>query len=359
MQRRFPRRGLFPLAALSSLLCLLLAGCATKPKATKEAIFFPPPPDQPRIQYLTSFSSESEFAGKGGFKDFVTGGSTIQRPIWKPYGISLRPGMLYVCDTQPKNVGTLDLARKQLRFLRPTGHEGLKMPINVVVGADGMKYVADTGWNQLRMYSADGRFRGAFAPELLGRPCGLALSGDRLYVGDLSNRCVRVFSLASQELLLTLPQEGAPEIAQVRGPTNLAVDDEGRIYVSDTTDFAIKVFDAAGNHLRTIGELGLRPGAFALPKGIAVDRAGRIYVVDAATGVVQLFNQEGELLMYFAGPDSPAGAASYLPAGLAVDYDNVKHFQSFVAPGRQLEYLIFVTNQLGDRKISVYGFLKQ
>jgi DNA-binding beta-propeller fold protein YncE len=359
MNTRFTPSRVVRLAALPLAALLLLAGCATKPKAPKEAVFFPPAPDQPRIQYLTSFSSEAGYAGKGGFKDFVTGGSTLHRPIWKPYGVTLRPGRLYVCDTQPKNVGTLDLAKKQLRYLRPTGQEALKMPINVAVDSDGTKYVADTGWAQVRVYGPDGKFRGPFAPEHLGKPCGLVLAGDRLYVGDLSNRCVRVFNKATREVLLTLPQAGAPEAAQVRGPTNLAVDDQGRIYVSDTMDFTVKIFAPDGQHLRTVGDLGTRPGAFALPKGIGVDRAGRFYVVDGATGVIQLFDQAGQLLMYFAGPDSPGGSACYLPAGLAVDYDNLQYFQSFVAPGRQIEYLIFVANQLGDRKISVYGFLKQ
>lgn len=359
MNLRLPAPRACRFFAVPAALLLLLAGCATKPKVAKDAIFFPAAPDQPRIQYLTSFSSESEYAGKGGFKNFVTGGATMQRPLWKPYGVTTKPGMLYVCDTQPKNVAALDLAKKRIRYLRPTGREAFKSPINVAVDANGTKYVSDTQWEMVRVFAPDGTFKGAFAPETQMKPCGLALAGDRLYVGDLANQCVRVFNKATGEVLLTLPAPDAPEAAQLRGPTNLAVDDQGRIYVSDTKDFAIKIFDANGKHLRTIGDLGLRPGSFAMPKGIGVDREGRIYVVDGATSLVQLFNQQGELLMFFAGPDSPGTSACYLPAGLAVDYDNVKYFQSFVAPGRQIEYLIFVTNQLGDHKVSVYGLLKQ
>jgi hypothetical protein len=42
-----------------------------------------------------------------------------------------------------------------------------------------------------------------------------------------------------------------------------------------------------------------------------------------------------------------------------VDYDNVKYFEKFVAPGQKLEYLIYVTNQVGPNKVSVFGFLRK
>jgi hypothetical protein len=45
-----------------------------------------------------------------------------------------------------------------------------------------------------------------------------------------------------------------------------------------------------------------------------------------------------------------------LPAGVTVDYDNLSYFQRFAAPGFTLEYLIFVTNQTGGQKVSVFGF---
>ena len=48
-----------------------------------------------------------------------------------------------------------------------------------------------------------------------------------------------------------------------------------------------------------------------------------------------------------------------LPAAVVVDYDSVEYFQKYLAPGRQCEYLIFVTSQAGPQKVSVYGFLKQ
>ena len=95
------------------------------------------------------------------------------------------------------------------------------------------------------------------------------------------------------------------------------------------------------------------PGQFARPKGIAVDRQGLIYVVDASTELIQVFNPQGQVLMYFGGPER--GAAT-LPAGITIDYDNVGQFQRYVAPGFKVDYLVLVANQTGPNKISVFGF---
>jgi hypothetical protein len=78
-------------------------------------------------------------------------------------------------------------------------------------------------------------------------------------------------------------------------------------------------------------------------------------VVDAASQVVQLFNPEGRILMDFGNPKSGAGALE-LPAGIAIDYDDVDLFQKYAAPGFTLEHLVLVSSQLGERKINVYGF---
>jgi len=88
---------------------------------------------------------------------------------------------------------------------------------------------------------------------------------------------------------------------------------------------------------------------------LAVDRAGRIYVVDAAAQVVQVFSPDGQLLMYFGGPDG-GGHELSLPAGIAIDYDNVERFRPLIAPNFSVEYLVLVSSQYGDNKINIYGF---
>jgi sugar lactone lactonase YvrE len=342
-------------AAFTAFL-LAFAGCATAPKTPKTYIYFPPPPDEARLQFLTSFSSEKGFAGSSKFLTYVVGSDQKDAALAKPYGIALQKGKLYVCDSVPAAVEILDLAKGRLRYFGSSGEGRMRLPINVAVDTDGTRYVTDTTRGQVLIYSAKDEFLGALGGKDELKPVGVAVSGGRLYVTDLKQHSVLVYDKVKREKLFSIPRDPSDENSRLMSPTNLAIDRQGRICVSDTGGFFIKIFDAEGRHLRTIGEQGLTPGSFALPKGIAVDREGRIYVVDAATQVIQLFDPEGRILMFFGNPKGEGPGSTSLPAGIAVDYDHLKFFQQYAAPGFKLDYLVFVTNQYGDQKVSVYGF---
>ena len=338
----------------------LSGGCASQSSKKPAGVtFYPPPPDEPRIQFLTSLNSEDDLGSKSKFSDFVVGTDKVYRPLWKPYGIAVHSNKLYVCDTQPANLAVIDPAAQKFRYIRPAGQQAaMKVPIGVAVDADGTIYVTDTGREQVLRYSQEGDLISAMGKRGEMRPCGIALTADKIYVTDLSNHCVRVYAKATRELLFTVPRK-ADEKSKLFSPTNVAVDDDGRIYVSDTGGFYVNIYDPQGNYLQTIGELGIEPGRFALPKGIAVDREKRIYVVDAATAVIQLFDSQGRLLMFFGEPKSSGPGGLYLPAGITIDYERVPFFEKFAAPGTKLEYIIFVTNQAGLQKVSAYGFLRK
>ncbi|MDP3980008.1 MAG: hypothetical protein Q8Q33_01200, partial [Chlamydiota bacterium] len=140
-------------------------------------------------------------------------------------------------------------------------------------------------------------------------------------------------------------------------PTNLDLDNSGNMYVSDTGAFNVKKYSADGKLLASYGSHGDALGQFARNKGIAVDREGRVYVVDAAFEKVQIFDQNGQLLLYF--PESNDPAALVLPAGIAIDYDHIEYFKTDINSSFKVDYLIFVTSQYGNRKVSVFGFGKK
>ena len=79
------------------------------------------------------------------------------------------------------------------------------------------------------------------------------------------------------------------------------MDKEGNLYVTDTLNDRVEMFDADGEFVSTFGKNGDGPADFERPKGIAVDCDGHIWVVDAAQSMVKVFNQQGQLLIYFGG----------------------------------------------------------
>jgi sugar lactone lactonase YvrE len=79
-----------------------------------------------------------------------------------------------------------------------------------------------------------------------------------------------------------------------------------RIYVSDTGNQRIQVFDAEGNPLFRFGERGTDPGQFLFPYGLAVT-AERLFVADLYRSRILTFDLEGNFLGYFAEAAREAG----------------------------------------------------
>jgi DNA-binding beta-propeller fold protein YncE len=353
---RLPIRSWLLTGLWAVALAALAAGCVSARKSAPSYTFFPAAPDEPRIQFLAAFSSDLELGRSPSFSDFITGRPSGASPLVKPYGMALKDGKLYVCDTMTSSIQVFDLVKRRSRNFAPRGEGRIQTPINITIDADGTRYVTDTGRNQVLIFSKDDGYVGAIGTTGEMKPTDVAVTPDRLYVTDVKGHGVRVYSKADRKLMFTIPRDAKPGKEGLYSPTNLAIDKQGRLLVSDLGAFAVQVYDLDGKYLRTIGQQGVAPGLFARPKGIAVDREGRVYVVDASTQVVQLFDPEGRLLMYFGQAGSSTEGELYLPAAVKVDYDNVSLFQKKAAPGFKIEYLILVTSQFGDRKISVYGF---
>lgn len=343
----------------AALLLLLASGCATQPSAPKKYLFYPAPPDEPRLQYLTGFSSGKEFFGQSGMKKFVLGRSSRDKYVGKPYGIAASKGQIFYGDTGIGGVGLLKLDKKVMEYFIPDRDGKMKSPINTAADAAGNLYVTDTERDQVLIYDRDGTPLEPIGKKDEFKPCGLAIAGENLYVTDLKNHQVRIYKLSDRTLVRTIPRTDDAGKGKLYSPVNVAVDQSGKVYVSDPGSFCVQIYDAEGRHVRTLGKQGVEPGKFARPRGLAVDHEERLYVVDAATQVVQLFDREGRLLIYLGDPAISGPGATHLPAGVAVDYENVAYFQKYCAPGKQLEYVVYLTNQYGDPKISVYGFLKQ
>lgn len=350
----------FRTIVLGLAMSLLLAGCATKPKnqSTNEYTFFPSAPDEPRLQFLASFASEEELrGGADSFATFVTGSKGADNPILKPYGIALRNEKFYVCDTALDALLVLDLRTRKMTAATGKGEGALRQPLNVFVEADGSRYVVDSIRNQVVIYDGAGKFQAVIGKKDEMKPKDVLATSDRIYVADVQSHSVKVFDKANRQLLFSIPSEEDTKslVTRLFQPTNLAMDQEGRLHVTDTGAFRVQRYSADGKYEASFGKNGDSPGEFKMPKGVAVDREGRVYVVDAANQLVQIFDKDARLLMWFGEPDA-SNAGLDLPAKVIIDYEHVNLFSRYAAPGFKVEYLVIVTNQYGPRKVSVYGF---
>ena len=357
---------LFPSSQFRILLAVAtiaaLAACVTtapKPEqAKKEAVFYPLPPDPPRIQYLATFANARDLgAARSALADFVAGAESEGQELQRPYGTAMYKGKIYVADNRLNGLAVFDLPAKQFSVVSGSGAGRMQRPINVTIDVDGNKYVTDTGRNQVLVFDRDDRFVSALGAKTEFKPVDTAIAGDSLYLVDIEHHVVQVLDKKSGKLKFKFGGPGAAP-GNLFQPTNIAIGPNGDVYVVETGGFRVSRFTPEGKFVRSYGEAGQGPGQFARPKGLAIDRAGRMYVGDAAFQNVQIFDAAGRVLMSFGQPKEGTGGALNLPAGIAIDYEDVALFQRYADPGFALEYVILVVSQFGPNKVDVFGFGK-
>lgn len=318
--------------------------------------FYPEPPEIPRLQYLTKFSSPLDLGGKrSGFRDFVFGGADAEADlVSKPYGLAIHDGAIYVVDTRGGGYGVFDFKNRSTRVVRGSGASRMPKPINIAIDTDGTRYITDTAREQVLVFDRDDKFLRAFGKKGEYRPVDVVISGDQLYITDILHHQIHALDKRTGEILLTFGESGSGE-GQLFHPTNLALAPDGTLYVSDTTNFRIQSFTPDGEVLGTIGEVGLSVGEFARPKGIAISRDEHLYVVDAAFQNVQILETDGTPLLYFGEASNGPGGLN-LPTVVKIDYDNIEYFEQYAHPDFEIEYLVLVANQFGANKIAVFAF---
>ncbi len=341
----------------SLFAAVLFIGCAGQVKEQEDVLFYPPLPQQPRLQFLTSITSESDIGGKtSAFKEFLIGGDISQKAIGRPVDIGASKDRIYVVDSAFQKVLVLDLKKKEFSYIKGKREGRYTQPVGIWVTEDDFKYITDTKRKQVIVFDADNNYVRSYGKAGdLDKPYGVAVFENRIYASDFDRHQISVFDRETGEIIQVIGVLGKEEGEFFR-PAHISVDVQGNLYVTDAFNYRIQKFNPNGEFMKVIGFHGDVPGAFSRPKGLSVDEEAHVYAVDTAFENVQIFDAEtAQILLFFGGFTEQSGGM-YLPNGIWIDYRNVEYFQKYADKDFRLKYLIYVGNMLGFKKINVYGF---
>ncbi|MFC1718177.1 T9SS type A sorting domain-containing protein [Candidatus Poribacteria bacterium] len=229
-------------------------------------------------------------------------------------------GNAYITDTRKHRVCVLDAAGGLVRHI-----SGIQTPLGVAVDGQGRLYVGDRETGSVSIMTPEGIPTGKLGAGngQFTMPTDIAIdSRKNIYVVDSKEDCVKVFDENGNYQfqfggqVLTFPTGIAIDEANVE----ILVGQYGKVQNSKKVA-NIQVFDMEGKQKGSIGKFGAGEGAFTRIQGLEVDDQGRIYVVDCFQSTVQVVDYAGGFLSFIGNYGTDPGQLR-LPSDVALDSNN-------------------------------------
>jgi sugar lactone lactonase YvrE len=370
------RKLLAGIALLSLALAAPSALLADKKKKGTEAtkahapidysnIVWPNPPAIARIKYTTWYAAEKISQVEAGndtkkakWMDRLAGTQAAvdnTKFLWQlgePYGIAIdSKGNLYVADQKVGAIFIFNTETRDLDLIKNKTHGHFVRIIGLAMDDNDRLFVSDPGLGHVMVFNAEHKAEDVITEGMVS-PGGLAIDTENrlLYVADIEQDQVLVYDADTFKLKRRIGTGGKKHSLTTPGdfarPAGMAVDHDGNLYVADTLNNRIEIFDGDGNFISTFGKAGDGPGYFARPKGVAIDGDGHIWVVDGMQDRVQVFNHEAQLLITFGGHGLLPGMFQGV-VGIAIDKNN-RVFTSEIFPGRVQQFR-YVTDDEAEK----------
>ena len=328
-------------------------------------IVWPNPPAIARIRYQAFYAAEKisqveagSHTKKAKWMDRLAGtqpateNTKVLFQLAEPYGIAVdSKNNLYVADQKVGAIFIFNTETRDVELIKNKTHAHFVRIIGLAMDDNDRLFVSDPGLRHVLAFDAAHKAEDVITEGLVS-PGSLAIDRENrlLYVSDIELDQVLVYDADTLKLKRKIGTTGHNHELTSPGdfakPTGLAVDQEGNLYVADTLNNRIEIFDADGKFISAFGKSGDGAGYFARPKGVAIDGDGHIWVADGMQDRVQVFNQEAQLLISFGGHGMLPGQFQGL-VGIAVDKNN-RVFTSEIYPGRVQQFR-YVTDAEAER----------
>ena len=208
-----------------------------------------------------------------------------------------------------------------------SGDDELSYPLGLGIDTSDNIYIADALNDRVKTCDTDGNCTTVVSGGLWPTDVAVDSSGN-LYVSYSTDCTIRKYNSTGGALGIFKGVSGVPYVpdtARLNGPWGIAVAPDGSVYVTENRGYRLVKLNASGAQQWAAGEAGVfgddsahLGNWWAGPEGnLAVDAAGRIYVPDTGNQRIQIFNPDGTYHTYFGS----YGTGNYqfdCPAGVAI-----------------------------------------
>jgi tripartite motif-containing protein 71 len=181
------------------------------------------------------------------------------------------------------------------------GSSALNRPTGIVVDFQGNIFISDTGNDRVVKCDEKGRFLdeiGGFGSGVgeFNRPTYMASDkGLNLYVVDAQNKRIQRLD-RNLNFISAIEIQGDEDFAGLGLPEGIALTPSGEIVVSDIEGDLLIELSGFSEYKTTYGGFGEMEGGLRDPLGVFVDRNGDVYVADSRNDRVAVFDQFGNFL---------------------------------------------------------------
>ena len=221
--------------------------------------------------------------------------------LQQPTGLAIAGDNIYVAECEGNRVTIFNNRLETLRSI-----EGLAGPNQITVDNELNLYVCTVG-HQICKFAANDSTEGDSKIHFQ-YPNGNCFHDGKLYICDSENSRIRVFD-PDLNLLKTYGKRG-----QFKCPKDIDIDSNGTIYIADSLAHQVQVFNSRWEHQQTIGRKGTSPGKLLQPVGVHIQEK-QVFVTEYKNNRISVFSTSGQFLATFGG--------HYLkePKGLVTDPD--------------------------------------
>ena len=317
-------------------------------------IVWPNPPAIARIRYQAFYSAqqlsqvETASTKKAKWMDRLAGtqptaeSGKVLFQLGEPYGMAVdSKNNLYVADQKVGAIFIFNTETRTAELIKNKTDAHFVRIIGLAMDDGDRLFVSDPGLRHVLVFDANHKATDVITDGMQS-PGSMAIDRENrlLYVSDINLDQVLVYDADSLKLMRKIGTTGHNHELTSQGdfakPSGLAVDAEGNLYVCDTLNDRVEVFDADGKFVSTYGKNGDGPGYFARPKGVTVDSDGHIWIADGMQDRVQVFNQQWQLLIVFGGHGLLPGQFQGI-VNVMADKNN-RVFTSEIYPGRVQQF---------------------